>query len=59
VVSRSEFDISHQYIVVADDESPAAALLIDTLRLDGHRVTHVSVQSAAFDLALDATLEHK
>lgn len=52
MVSPAEFD-TNRCIVVADDESPAAALLIDTLRLDGHRVTHVSVLSAAFDLALE------
>lgn len=49
----SDFDFRRQCIVVADDECPATTLLIDTLRLDGHRVTHVrEVQFAAVDLAL-------
>jgi DNA-binding response OmpR family regulator len=53
VVSRSDFDFHRQCVVVVDDESPAAVHLIDTLRRDGHRVTHLSdVQSAPFDLAL-------
>ncbi|HJR49478.1 MAG TPA: response regulator [Gemmatimonadales bacterium] len=46
-------DFHRQGIVVADDESPATTLLIETLRLDGHRVTHVrEIQFAAVDLAL-------
>jgi len=49
----SEFDFHRQGIVVADDECPAAALVVDTLRLDGHRVSHVhAIQFAAVDLAL-------
>jgi DNA-binding response OmpR family regulator len=55
VVARSEFDFHRQCIVVADDESAAATFLVDTLRRDGHRVTHVSdVGSASFDVALGA-----
>ena len=54
MVPQSEFDFHRQRVVVADDESPAAAFLVGTLRLDGHRVTHLSdARSAAFDLALD------
>ena len=54
MVARSDFDFHRQCIVVADDDSPAAALLVQTLRLDGHRVVHVvDLPSAAFDLALD------
>jgi DNA-binding response OmpR family regulator len=53
VVARSEFEFNRQCIVVADDDSSAAAFVIDTLRLDGHRVTYVSdVQSATVDAAL-------
>jgi DNA-binding response OmpR family regulator len=49
----SDFDFHRQCIVVADDECPASALLVDTLRLDGHRVTHIrETEFAAFDLAL-------
>ena len=49
----TDFDFHRQGIVVADDECPATTLLIDTLRLDGHRVTHVrDSQFAAVDLAL-------
>ena len=48
----TDFDFHRQGIVVADDEGAATTLIIDTLRLDGHRVTHVrDIQSAA-DLAL-------
>jgi DNA-binding response OmpR family regulator len=54
VVSQSKLDFHRQCVVVADDVSPAAAFLIDTLRLDGHRVTHLSdARAVAFDLALD------
>ena len=54
MVSQSEFDFSRQCVVVADDASPAATFLIDTLRSDGHRVTHLSdARAVAFDLALD------
>lgn len=54
MVPQSEFEFHRQCVVVADDESPAAAFLVATLRLDGHRVTHLSdPRSAAFDLALD------
>lgn len=50
----SDFDFHRQGIVVADDACPAAALVVDTLRLDGHRVSHVcEIQFAAIDLALD------
>ena len=49
----SDFDFNRQGIVVADDDCPATTLIIDTLRLDGHRVTHVrDIQFAAADLAL-------
>ena len=49
----SGFDFRRQGIVVADDDCPATALIIDALRLDGHRVSHVrEVQFAAVDLAL-------
>ncbi len=49
----SDFDFHRQGIVVADDECPAAALVVDTLRLDGHRVSHVrEIQFPAIDLAL-------
>ncbi len=41
-------------VIVADEVSPAAAFLIDTLRFDGHRVIHLSdARAATFDLALD------
>ena len=54
MVSQSELDFHRRCVVVADDASPAAAFLIDTLRLDGHRVTHLSdARAVAFDLALD------
>src|SRR5918993_1218671 len=54
VVSKSKLDFHRRRVVVADEASQAAAFLIDTLRLDGHRVTHLSdVQAATFDLALD------
>ena len=40
-------------IVVADHDGPATTLLIETLRLDGHRVFHVrDLEFAAVDLAL-------
>ena len=49
----SDFDFRRQGIVVADDDCPATTLIINTLRLDGHRVSHVrEVQFAAIDLAL-------
>lgn len=49
----SDFDFHRQGIVVADDECPATTLIVDTLRLDGHRVSHVrESQFAAIDLAL-------
>jgi len=49
----TDFDFHRQGIVVADDECPATTLIIDTLRLDGHRVIHVrDSQFAAVDLAL-------
>ena len=49
----TDFDFHRQGIVVADDDCPATTLTIDTLRLDGHRVTHVhDSQFAAVDLAL-------
>lgn len=49
----TSLDFHRQGIVVADDESPATTLLIETLRLDGHRVTHVrEIHFAAVDLAL-------
>jgi DNA-binding NtrC family response regulator len=54
VVSRSKLEFTRQCVVVADDASPAAAFLIDTLRLDGHRVTQLSdARAVALDLALD------
>ncbi len=53
MVARSDFEFQPRCIVVADDDSPAAAALVATLRDDGHRVTHVTdPQSALFDLAL-------
>jgi DNA-binding response OmpR family regulator len=55
VAAGSEFDFHRQCIVVADDESAAATFVVDTLRRDGHRVTHVSdVRSESFDVALRA-----
>jgi DNA-binding response OmpR family regulator len=49
----TDHDFHRQGIVVADDECPATTLVIETLRLDGHRVTHVrDIQFAAVDLAL-------
>jgi DNA-binding response OmpR family regulator len=49
----SDRDFHRQGIVVADDESPSTTLLVEMLRLDGHRVTHVSdIHFAAVDLAL-------
>ena len=54
MVSQSELDFHRQCVVVADDASPAADFLVDTLRSDGHRVTHLSDAGAVvFDLALD------
>jgi DNA-binding response OmpR family regulator len=53
VVPRTSFDFSRQRIVVADDESPAAAFVIDTLRHDGHCVTHAGhAPVATLDQAL-------
>ena len=50
---RTDFDFHRQSIVVADDDCPATTLLIDTLRLDGHRVSHVrDLAYATTDLAL-------
>lgn len=54
MVARSDFNFTRSWIVVADDESPAATALTDTLRLDGHRVTQVG---AEWSLTLDAALE--
>jgi len=49
----TDLDFHRQGIVIADDECPATTLIIDTLRLDGHRVIHVrDSQFAAVDLAL-------
>jgi DNA-binding response OmpR family regulator len=46
-------DFHRQGIVVADDDSPATTLVVETLRLDGHRVTHIrDIEFAAVDLAL-------
>ena len=54
MLSQSEFDFHRQCVVVADDASPAGAFLVDTLRSDGHRVTHLSdARVVPFDLALD------
>ena len=53
MVLPSDLDFQRHSIVVADGDSTEAALLLDTLRLDGHRVTHVSdPQFAAWDQAL-------
>lgn len=50
----TDFDFHRQGIVVADNDCPATSLLIDTLRIDGHRVSHVhELELAARDLALD------
>jgi DNA-binding response OmpR family regulator len=49
----TDIDFHRQAIVVADDDGPATTLVIDTLRFDGHRVTHVrDLEFAAVDLAL-------
>ena len=49
----SDFDFHRQGIVIADEECPATALIIDTLRIDGHSVSHVhEIQFATVDLAL-------
>ena len=54
MVSQSDLEFHRQCVVVADDASPSAAFLIDALRLDGHRVTHlIDRRAVAFDLALD------
>jgi DNA-binding response OmpR family regulator len=46
-------DFHRQGIVVADDDGPATTLVVETLRLDGHRVTHIrDIEFAAGDLAL-------
>jgi DNA-binding response OmpR family regulator len=46
-------DFHRQGIVLADDDGPATTLIVDTLRRDGHRVTHVrDIEFAAVDLAL-------
>jgi DNA-binding NtrC family response regulator len=53
VVSRTGFDFNRQRIVGADDESPAIAIIIDTLPHDGHCVTHAGdARSTTLDLAL-------
>jgi DNA-binding response OmpR family regulator len=49
----TDFDFHRQGIVVADDEYPATDLIIETLRLDGHRVSYIrEIQLAAVDPAL-------
>ncbi|HEU4524393.1 MAG TPA: hypothetical protein VFR62_05190 [Gemmatimonadales bacterium] len=51
--SPTDFDFHRQAIVVADHDDPATTLVVETLRLDGHRVTHVrDIEFAAIDLAL-------
>lgn len=51
--SPTDLDFHRQSIVVADHDGPATTLLIETLRLDGHRVFHVrDLEFAAVDLAL-------
>jgi DNA-binding response OmpR family regulator len=53
VLSRTGFEFDRQRIVVADDDSPVIAIIIDSLRHDGHRVTHAGDgRSATLDLAL-------
>ena len=53
MVTRPSFDFNRQRVVVVDDESVAAAFIIDTLRHDGHRVTRAGDASPEiFDLAL-------
>lgn len=53
MVTRPSFDFNRQRIVVAQDESAAAPLIIDTLRHDGHRVTRAGdTGPEIFDLAL-------
>jgi DNA-binding response OmpR family regulator len=48
-----DLDFHRQGIVVADDDGPATTLVVETLRLDGHRVTHVrEIEFALVDLAL-------
>ncbi len=52
MVSGPGFDFSRQRIVVADDVSATSAFVIDALREDGHRVSHVGdTWSAISDLA--------
>ncbi len=49
----TESDYHNHVIVVADDDSPSTTLLIEALRLDGHRVAHVpDLRFAAVDVAL-------
>jgi DNA-binding response OmpR family regulator len=51
--SPMDRDFHRQGVVVADDDCPSTSLVLETLRLDGHRVSHVrDVQHAAVDLAL-------
>jgi DNA-binding response OmpR family regulator len=49
----TDLDFHRQVIVVADHDDPATTLVVETLRLDGHRVTHIrEIEFAAIDLAL-------
>lgn len=53
VISRTSFAFDRQRIVVADEESPAAAFIVDTLRRDGHCVTQATdALSATADFEL-------
>ena len=45
MVSRSDFEFNRQCIVVADDESPAATFLIETLRREGFEGTIALVEA--------------
>jgi DNA-binding response OmpR family regulator len=49
----TDLDFHRQGIVVVDVDCPATTLIIDTLRHDGHRVTHIrDMRFATMDLAL-------
>jgi DNA-binding response OmpR family regulator len=49
----TDLEFHRQGIVVADGDGSATTLIVDTLRLDGHRVTQVrDIEFAAVELAL-------
>jgi DNA-binding response OmpR family regulator len=49
----TDLDFHRQVIVVADHDDPATTLVVEALRLDSHRVTHIrDIEFAAIDLVL-------